>query len=386
MNNEKQTSKILVVDDEPDLQSLIRQKFRSKIKSNEYEFSFAENGEEALKFMTNNGTVDLILTDINMPVMDGLTLLTRLNELNDKLIRSVIVSAYGDMENIRTAMNRGAYDFITKPIDLKDLEITVEKAIDNLNEFKNAVRARDELVTVRNELEEARKLQLSMLPKDVPKIEGLEFAVYMKTASEVGGDYYDFSYNKDGSLNIAFGDATGHGMNAGIMVAIMKTLFISDSVELNMEEFFNISNKTIKSLNLGRMMMAFAMINIKGNKADMITAGMPPVYYWNREKRTIVELSQHNFPLGAMTVKGYNRLETELNKGDLLIMMSDGFPELQSPEGEQYGYPRVHNSIEKVIDRNPEEIVDFLNEQSTNWTNNADLKDDITFVVIKAGQ
>ena len=121
--------KILVVDDEPDLEALIVQKFRGKIKAKEYEFLFARDGSEALTVINNNDSINLVLTDINMPVMDGLTLLSKINELNNKLLRSVIVSAYGDMENIRTAMNRGAYDFITKPINLNDLEITIEKSL-----------------------------------------------------------------------------------------------------------------------------------------------------------------------------------------------------------------------------------------------------------------
>jgi len=117
---------ILVVDDEPDLEQLIHQKFRKKISSKEYIFKFARDGAEALNKIVNDGSINLILTDINMPVMDGLTLLSKINDLNNRLLRSVIVSAYGDMENIRTAMNRGAYDFITKPI--KESETTKKKS------------------------------------------------------------------------------------------------------------------------------------------------------------------------------------------------------------------------------------------------------------------
>ncbi|NNE77419.1 MAG: response regulator, partial [Pricia sp.] len=107
-------AKILVVDDETDLEVLIKQKFRKQIRQNEYEFTFAINGKDALKKLDNEPNMDIVLSDINMPEMDGLTLLTKLAELNP-LMKSVIVSAYGDMENIRTAMNRGAFDFITKP-------------------------------------------------------------------------------------------------------------------------------------------------------------------------------------------------------------------------------------------------------------------------------
>lgn len=133
-------TKILVVDDEDDLKILIKQKFRQKIRQNEYEFIFAENGQHALEKLIEHDDVNLVLSDINMPGMDGLTLLTRLNE-QKSLLKAVIVSAYGDMQNIRTAMNRGAFDFITKPIDFKDLEITIEKTLSHINNLKNTLQA-----------------------------------------------------------------------------------------------------------------------------------------------------------------------------------------------------------------------------------------------------
>ncbi|MGI9531650.1 adenylate/guanylate cyclase domain-containing protein [Lutimonas sp.] len=133
-------TKILVVDDEEDLKILIKQRFRRKIRNNEYDFVFAENGRHALEQLAKHEDVDLILSDINMPEMDGLTLLSRLNEQNS-LLKSVMVSAYGDMENIRMAMNRGAFDFITKPIDFKDLEITIEKTIAHVETVKKTLQA-----------------------------------------------------------------------------------------------------------------------------------------------------------------------------------------------------------------------------------------------------
>jgi len=128
-------TKILVVDDEEDLKILIKQRFRRKIRNNEYDFIFAENGRHALEQLAEHADVDLVLSDINMPEMDGLTLLSKLNE-QKSLLKSVMVSAYGDMENIRMAMNRGAFDFITKPIDFKDLEITIEKTIAHVEAIK----------------------------------------------------------------------------------------------------------------------------------------------------------------------------------------------------------------------------------------------------------
>jgi adenylate cyclase len=133
-------TKILVVDDESDLEILIKQKFRQKIRQQEYEFIFASNGKQALELVKQNDDLDLVLSDINMPVMDGLTLLSKLSEQNS-LLKSVIISAYGDMENIRTAMNRGAFDFITKPVNFQDLEITIEKTMLYVTQIRETLKA-----------------------------------------------------------------------------------------------------------------------------------------------------------------------------------------------------------------------------------------------------
>ncbi len=133
-------AKILVVDDEADLELLIKQKFRRQIREQKYEFVFAGNGEDALVVLESNPDIDMVLSDINMPKMDGLTLLIKLGEVSP-LLKSVIVSAYGDMDNIRTAMNRGAFDFLTKPIDFKDLEVTMEKTLRYVEQLKNTLKA-----------------------------------------------------------------------------------------------------------------------------------------------------------------------------------------------------------------------------------------------------
>ena len=133
-------TKILVADDETDLEVLIRQKFRQKIREQHYEFVFAINGVDALRKLQENPDIDIILSDINMPEMDGLTLLTKLNELSP-LSKTVMVSAYGDMDNIRTAMNRGAFDFVTKPVNFEDLELTMEKTIRHVNQLKDTLQA-----------------------------------------------------------------------------------------------------------------------------------------------------------------------------------------------------------------------------------------------------
>lgn len=133
-------AKILVADDEADLEVLIKQKFRKEIRENTYEFIFAANGNEALRKLEEDPEIDILLSDINMPEMDGLTLLTKLNELK-LLTKAVIVSAYGDMDNIRTAMNRGAFDFICKPVNFEDLNITIQKTLDYISQLHKTINA-----------------------------------------------------------------------------------------------------------------------------------------------------------------------------------------------------------------------------------------------------
>jgi len=375
--------KILIVDDEPDLELLIRQKFRREIRDGQYEFLFAANGVEALKQLVQDDEIELVLTDINMPEMDGLTLLSKIKELNNPLLHSVIVSAYGDILNIRTAMNGGAFDFIVKPIDLTDLDLTIKKALGNLAVFKKALKSRDELIAVRKELEEARALQISMLPKVIPQVDGLEFAVFMKTASEVGGDYYDFSTAPDGSVNIAVGDATGHGMRAGIMVSIMKTLFISDSSRLNLAEFFKDSNKTIKALNLGRIMMAFTMLNINGNRVRYVNAGMPPILIFRKSDNTVNELENQFIPLGGLSDSDFHISEFEINSGDAILIQSDGFPELFNELDEQLGYEAVESEFKFVAEKPAADIIEYFKSVILAWSAGTELLDDVTFVVIK---
>ena len=136
--------KILMVDDEPDLELLIKQRFRRRNRDDGFDFEFARNGEEALEKLNNDEPIDIVMSDINMPVMDVLTLLSRLRGM-DHLLRIVIVSAYGDMRNIWIAMNRGAYDFLTKPIDFEDFEITLQKTIQEIEGVRAGHEARKQL-------------------------------------------------------------------------------------------------------------------------------------------------------------------------------------------------------------------------------------------------
>ena len=233
------------------------------------------------------------------------------------------------------------------------------------------------------ELEAARQLQLSMLPKQLPQLPHLDIAVYMKTATEVGGDYYDFHVHLDGTLTVILGDATGHGMMSGMMVSIMKSLFMSDRTNKELKPFFENASAAIKDMQLGRLMTALTCVQIKNNRLITANAGMPPLLLYRKGSQNINEIAINNLPLGAMKEVNYDVREIEIEKGDSFLMMSDGFAELKNDKDELYGYKRAKKSFEKIAEKEPEEIVSYLNEEGKRWTNNKDLEDDVTFVVIK---
>ena len=244
-----------------------------------------------------------------------------------------------------------------------------------------AAKAENERKT--RELEEARNLQLSMLPKKLPQLPNLDIAVYMQTATEVGGDYYDFHVSLDGTLTVVVGDATGHGMKAGTMVTAAKSLFNSYAPNPDILFSFKEITRCIKQMNFGKLSMCMTMLKIKGNTMQISTAGMPPSFIFRSDTRVVEEHLFKAMPLGTMEKFPYEIKDTTLNPGDTILLMSDGLPELKNNTDEMYGYKRIRNGFEDVADKAPEDIISYFKNEGAGWVNNADPDDDVTFVVIK---
>ncbi|MEE9169375.1 MAG: SpoIIE family protein phosphatase [bacterium] len=249
-------------------------------------------------------------------------------------------------------------------------------------------RARLEAENARKtqELEEARQLQLSMLPKELPQLPHLEIAVFMKTATEVGGDYYDFHLADNGTLTVAIGDATGHGMKAGTMVASMKSLFGTYDESSDIPRFFNKCSNIIKRMKLGNLYMAMLLVRISGHKMIASDAGMPPILIYRSKTGTIEEMVIKGMPLGGPASFPYKQRETSLAPGDTVLLMSDGFPELFNDKDEMLDYPRIKEIFKETAERSADEIIAHLNEAGEKWSNGRPQDDDITFVVLKVKQ
>jgi serine phosphatase RsbU (regulator of sigma subunit) len=233
------------------------------------------------------------------------------------------------------------------------------------------------------ELEEARNLQLSMLPREIPTLPHLEIKAYMKTATEVGGDYYDFKISKDGRLLIAIGDATGHGMKAGTMVGITKGLFNSLDDISDLINFFNRSTDVIRRMNLGNLYMALSLAIVEDHRFTLASAGMPPVLIFRHQSKKLETIELKGMPLGAHADFPYQQEEVQLHPHDTLLMMSDGFPELFNEQKEIFDYTQVSHVFSEVAEKSPQQIINHLEQTAKSWQKSQPQNDDITFIVLK---
>ncbi len=244
------------------------------------------------------------------------------------------------------------------------------------------------------ELEDARKLQLSMLPQIMPTVQGLDIAMFMQTASEVGGDYYDYFTGSDGTLTIAIGDATGHGVKAGTMVAATKSL-LAAMVQVQDEKIIGSASDVLKPtspilkrMNLRSMFMALMVARIKtdaeGVKVLIANAGMPSALVYRAANGGLVEeILMKSMPLGTMANFPYEERHVTLSRGDALILMSDGFPERFNNDDEVLGYDVAQAACVHVAGMTAHEIIRHCVKKAEEWADGALLNDDMTFVVVR---
>jgi serine phosphatase RsbU (regulator of sigma subunit) len=268
----------------------------------------------------------------------------------------------------------GPTSFALENIRLIERTIEDERRRRDL-EAENEQRAR--------ELEEARQLQLSMLPKNVPQLPHLEIAPYMKPAAEVGGDYYDFHLADDGTLTVAVGDATGHGLKAGTVVTAMKSLFRTFAAEPEIVPVFDRSSRVLKEMNLRSLFMGLTMIKLNGRRMRISSAGMPPALIYRAETGSVEEVIIKAMPLGSVTGYAYRERELTLGCGDVVVLMSDGLPERFNRAGEMFDYSRTKESLTEAAALAPREIIERLVDAGEAWADGRPQDDDITFVALK---
>ena len=382
--------KILSVDDEAPLELLMKQYFRRKIRNGEYEFFFAHNGLEALSILYNNPDIEIILSDINMPEMDGLTLLAKVNEMRNPALRVIMVSAYGDMKNIREAMNNGAFDFATKPIDMDDLSLTIEKAIAQINFVHESQKEHAQLESLKNDLTTAHDIQQYILPRVFPPfpedIDKVDVYASMGAAKDIGGDFYDFFRIDDDHIALVIADVCGKGIPAALFMAVSRTIIRSKGMQgCSAAECMTESNRLLAAYSVGNMFVTvfYAIYNTKTGFVSYSNAGHNPPHLLRRDG-TVSELPiSKNTIMGVFDDLEYQEDTLQLEQGDVLVMFTDGVTEATNVECKEFGAERLDNILRQLTNTHCQQIIEAIKAGIKEFVGAAEQSDDITMLVVK---
>ena len=343
--------RILVVDDEPDLEPLVLQRMRRAIRSGRYEFVFAQNGIEALKTLGDNDNIDMVLSDINMPQMDGLALLSHMPEVAPD-VQAVIISAYGDMKNIRAAMNLGAFDFVTKPVDFEDLRITIERALNNLEAWREATSSRNRLIALQNELNVAGKMQQAILPTEFLNKPGYEMYGSMAPARDVGGDFFDVLYLNNGCIGLAIADVSDKGVPAALFMMASRTLLKAAALGLKSpNEVLREVNDLLYDDNDAMMFVTllYAVYDPTTGELTYANGGHNAPLIVHVDGTSTILPGTNGIALGVMPNMEYDQRTVSISPGDTVVFYTDGVTEAINERDEEFGMDR----LQKVFSDNP---------------------------------
>ena len=382
--------KILSVDDEAPLELLMKQYFRRKIRNGEYEFFFAHNGLEALSILYNHPDIEIVLSDINMPEMDGLTLLAKVNEMRNPALRVIMVSAYGDMKNIREAMNNGAFDFATKPIDMDDLSLTIEKAIAQINYVHESMKEHAQLESLKNDLTTAREIQQYILPRVFPPFpeytDKVDIYASMEAAKDIGGDFYDFFRIDDDHIALVIADVCGKGIPAALFMAVSRTIIRSKGMQgCSAETCMTESNHLLAAYSIDNMFVTvfYAIYNVKTGFISYSNAGHnPPLLL--RQDGSFSELPvMENTIVGVIDNIEYQKDTLQLEQGDTLFMFTDGVTEATDAAYNEFGVERLGDILSQHSHSNCQQIVEAVKKGVKDFVGETEQSDDITMLVVK---
>jgi serine phosphatase RsbU (regulator of sigma subunit) len=267
-------------------------------------------------------------------------------------------------------------DTLTKRTIEQERSAAHERAERQVLEVEHARKTR--------ELEDAQALQLAMLPHDRPSLDAVDVAFLMSTASEIGGDYYDYVDDSSGRCVIAVGDATGHGMHAGMVVAVAKSLFATLAPTHDPVRVLHEISLRLAGLRRRGAAMALALVRIDGKRLEIAGAAMPPLLVWRRADRTVEEIALSALPVGQRSDPEYPRHTLEMAPGDTALVFTDGLAEVLDPADDPFGYRRVADAFARAADREPEGILQTLLDGAQEYAKGRALTDDVTLVAIRA--
>ena len=377
-----------MVDDEPDVEPLILQRMRRAIRAGRYEFVFAQNGVEALQRLNEDQSIDMVVSDINMPQMDGLTLLAQIPDVNPN-IRSVIISAYGDMKNIRTAMNRGAFDFVTKPLDFEDLRLTIDRTLNHLMEWREALSSRDKLVALQNELDVASRIQQSILPAGFP--EGPEFQISgsMAPARNVGGDFFDVLPLDGGKIGIGVADVSDKGVPAALFMMSCRTLLKGAAIGSNGPgEVLREVNDLLHEDNEALMFVTllYAVYDPATGEFTYASGGHDAPLVVQADGSSALLPLTGGIMLGVVPDFSFVQNTVTIAPGDTVVLYTDGVTEAMNGSGEQFGIERLQEIFAASAPEDSGEANQTVFDAVSSFAGDIDASDDITCVTLRRSE
>lgn len=381
---------ILIVDDEPDVRVLMEQKFRRQLRDAKFTLQFAGDGVEALEVLSGNDNIAMVLTDINMPRMDGLTLLDEIQKLKDSHLKTVVVSAYGDIANIRTAMNRGAFDFVTKPIDFGDLEMTIQKTLDEIHRLREALQAKSQLSSLQYDLSTAARIQQKIIPKTFPPFpdkKQIEIYASMDAAKDVGGDFYDYFFIDNERLAFLIGDVSGKGVPAAIYMAICRTMLraVASQVADPGECLRRVNKMLIPDSDITTFVTVFyGVLNIRTGSVKYCNGGhdLPLILRADGSVETLEDTQ--GLLLGKFEPIDFETERVNLNKGDILVLTTDGVAEAMNAKEDFYTTEKLEETLKEIGGgKNPKEVTEDIIASVKGFVNGHEQSDDITMLLVQ---
>ncbi len=376
--------KILVLDDEEDTQDLFQQEFRHQIESGSYSFSFSMSSDEVSN-MLQEESFDIFITDINIAGFDGINFISRLKDTYP-LMRTIVTSAYGDMNTLRAVMRSGAHDFVIKPIDFHDLMLTIENTVNVVLDLKKAAVTAKKLSAISDELSLSAQLQKSILPGNSLKEGDVDIWADSIPAAEVGGDFYDFFWLSDTKVGIVMADVSGKNVTAAMFAIVAKTLIKSFSkIYDSPAECFKKVNQTLCGENVTTMFVTsmYGIFDVETHTLTYTNAGHLPIAVVHPSKEPSFLECDSGVALGIIEDMEFQDNKYVLSPGEMIMMYTDGVTEAANSNGEEFDFSRLIEILKQHPITTPKLLTNDLVIAIKRFVNGAPQSDDITTLCLK---
>lgn len=382
--------KVLVADvKEPDLEILIRQIFRKKIQDGELSFIFSHEGKEALDLLQQDSEIQILLTDVKMMVDGERDLLTSLQGMK-RLLKTIVVTPTADIESIRTAMNKGAFDFITRPIHLQDLDLTITKTVEELRKLKEVEATQSKLLDIEKELDVAKSIQNSILPHDFkpfPQNDAYEIYGSMLPAKRVGGDFFDFFTIDDKLLGFTIADVSGKGVPAALFMTMTRGLLraLGQKTKSPLHCFQQLNELILLENDSSMFVTAFyGILDIQSGIIEYCNAGHNPPYLIN-SKGDLKQIGRsEGIALGVAKDNSFFEMkQLKLEPSDTFLLYTDGVTEAMNAQGELFQERRLEEFLKEQHALPLQELLPQIVSHLQRFAGEREQSDDITLLAIR---